>query len=137
MPSLWVLCQNGELDEVQSELLHGRDVNDKDYSGNTALMYAVFEKHNSIVKLLLDQPRVKINEKNSKGWTSLHYAALSNNPEGARMLLLHPTMDSANAKDSDTAVMLAVVQGHKEVLRELVKHQSVSLDVGNLGGNVR
>ena len=137
MPALWVLCQNGELDEVRSELAHGRDVNDKDYSGNTALMYAVFEKHNSIVKLLLDQPGVKINKKNSKGWTSLHYAALSNNAEGARMLLLNPTMDSANAKDNGTAVMLAVVQGHKEVLRELVKHQSVSLDIGNLGGNVR
>ena len=137
MPAFWVLCQNGELDEVRSELAHGGDVNDKDYSGNTALMYAVFEKHNSIVKLLLDQPGVQINEKNSKGWTSLHYAALSNNPEGARMLLMHPTMDSANAKDNDTAVMLAVVQGHKEVLRELVKHQSVSLDVRNLGGNVR
>ena len=137
MPTLWVLCQNGELYEVRSELLHGGDVNDKDYSGNTALMYAIFEKHNSIVKLLLDQPGVQINEKNSKGWTSLHYAALSNNAEGARMLLLNPTMDSASAKDNDTAVMLAVVQGHKEVLRELVKHQSVSLDVGNLGGNVR
>ena len=50
------------------------------------------------------------------------------------MLLLHPTMDSANAKDSygETAVMAAVRYGHKEVLMELVAHGSVSLDIGNV-----
>ena len=51
------------------------------------------------------------------------------------MLLLHPTMDSANAKDNygDTAVMAAVINGHKEVLMELVAHRSVSLDIENVG----
>ena len=51
------------------------------------------------------------------------------------MLLLHPTMDSANAKtnNGDTAVMLAVKLGRKEVLMELVAHRSVSLDIGNVG----
>ena len=51
------------------------------------------------------------------------------------MLLLHPTMDSANAKanNGETAVMTAVRRGHKEVLMELVAHGSVSLDIGNVG----
>ena len=51
------------------------------------------------------------------------------------MLLLHPTMDSANSKDNDgeTAMMTAVRRGHKEVLSELVAHESVSLDIGNVG----
>ena len=51
------------------------------------------------------------------------------------MLLLHPTMDSANVKDDlrETAVMVAVRKGHKEVLMELVAHGSVSLDIGNVG----
>ena len=137
MAPLWELCLKGRLDEVQSALARGKDVNDKDSTGATALMCAVRGSRNSIVKLLLEQPGVKINEKITWRWTALHYAVLYNNPKVARMLLLHPTMDSANAKDNDTAVMLAVVQGHKEVLREIVKHQSVSLDVGNLGGNVR
>ena len=55
--------------------------------------------------------------------SALHYAAAAwkNNPEVARMLLLHPTMDSANAKTNggETAVMRAVIFGYKEVLMEV------------------
>ena len=135
MAPLWKLCEDGKLDEVRSALARGEDVNDKDSLGYTALMRAVIWKHNSIVKLLLDQPGVKINEKNNLGWTALHMAAYSNNREAARMLLLHPTMDSANAKNNigETAVMTAVRLGLEEVLSELVAHESVSLDIGNVG----
>ena len=135
MAPLWELCLKGRLDEVQSALARGKDVNDKDSTGATALMCAVRGSRNSIVKLLLEQPGVKINEKITWRWTALHYAVLYNNPKVARMLLLHPTMDSANAKtnNGDTAVMLAVKLGRKEVLMELVAHRSVSLDIGNVG----
>ena len=97
MAPLWRLCDDGKLDKVRSALARGKDVNDKSPNGRTALMYAVMNKHNSIVKLLLDQPGVKINAKDSLNRTALHYAAWANNPEAARMLLLHPTMDCANA----------------------------------------
>ena len=135
MAPLWELCEVGKLDEVRSALARGEDVNKKDSDGWTALMWAVSESHNSIVKLLLDQLGIKINEKNNHGATALHYAALANNPEAARMLLLHPTMDSANSKDikGRTAVMTAVECRFKQVLMELVAHESVSLDMGNVG----
>ena len=47
------------------------------------------------------------------------------------MLLLHKDI-SANVTDNDgdTALMDAVKYGKEEVLRELVNHQCVSLDVG-------
>ena len=131
MPALWKLCQDGKLDEVRSELERGGDVNDKNSLGETALLWAVCNGHNSIVKLLLEQPAVKTNEKNNDGATALHYAAADNNPEVARMLLLHPDFNSANSTDSygETALMFAVRDRKKEVLLELVKHESVSLDL--------
>ena len=134
MAPLWELCQERKLDEVQSALARGEDVNDKNLAGTTALIFAVRWSHNPIVKLLLDQPGVKTNEKDNHGQTVLHYAALANNREGARMLLLHPTMDSANSKNKygETAVMIAVNYGKKEVLSELVSHESVSLDIGSV-----
>ena len=133
MPPLYELCRKGKLDEVRAELARGGDVNDKESTGTTALMFAVWRGHNSIVKLLLEQPAVKTNEKNNNfGATALHSAALGNNAEGARMLLLHPGFNSANSTDNhrgETALMMAVRNRNKEVLLELVKHESASLDL--------
>ena len=139
MPELHQLCQKGKLAEVRAALARGEDVNDKDSIGWTALMRAVWNKHNHILKLLLDQPAVDVNVKNIRGWTALHRAASANNAEGARMLLLHKNFKSANVTDNGglTALMVAVICGKEEVLRELVKHQCVSLDVGMLAGYQR
>ena len=131
MPGLWQICRYGKLDEVRAELARGGDVNDKDPNGPTALMFAVLKGHNSIVKLLLEQPAVKTNEKDIAGSTALHWAVFGNNAEGARMLLLHPEFNSANSTDSDgqSALQMAVRERNKEVLLELVKHEKVSLDL--------
>ena len=131
MPAIYELCRDGKLDEVRAALARGGDVNDKDSYGRTALMMAVWNRHNSIVKLLLEQPALKVNEKNNSGFTGLHWAALGNNAEGARMLLLHPGFNSPNLTNCDgqTALMKAVIYRKKEVLLELVKHESVSLDL--------
>ena len=93
-------------------------------------------EHNSIVKLLLDQPAVDVNVKDESGGTALYWAATYNNAEGARMLLLQKDI-SANEtnKWGRTALMSAVSHRKEEVLRELVKHQCVSLDVGRLEGD--
>ena len=134
MARLCELAGNGELAEVRSALVRGEDVNSRGTKGTTALMWAVWNNHNSIVKLLLDQPAVDVNVKDNDGWTALHYAAISNNAEGARMLLLHKDFNSANVNDNngDTALMWAVRCRNEEVLRELVSHQCVSLDVGDM-----
>ena len=132
MPPLWKLCENGKLDKVRAELAHGGDVNDK-YSANgwTALMHAVRNGHNQIVKLLLDHPAVQTNEKTNSGWTALHFSAWKNNAEGARMLLLHPGFNSADSTNNsgETALMWAVINSKKKFLLELVKHERVSLDL--------
>ena len=139
MLRLHQLCLEGKLAEVRSALARGEDVNSKDSSGITALMLAVLNELNSIVKLLLDQPAVDVNVKNIRGWTALHRAASANNAEGARMLLLHKNFKSANVTDNGglTALMVAVITRNEEVLRELVKHRCVSLDVGMLAGYQR
>ena len=47
------------------------------------------------------------------------------------MLLLHPGFNLPNSTDNlgETALMVAVSDRNKEVLLELVKHESVSLDL--------
>ena len=138
MAPLWKLCKDGNLAKVRAALARGEDVNSKNSVGSTALIWAVMNKHNSIVKLLLDQPAVDVNVKDNDGRTALHRAVLANNAEGARMLLLHKDFNSANVTDyfGTTALMDAVINRRKEVLRELVSHQCVSLDVGWLEGTL-
>ena len=63
MPRLHQLCQEGKLAEMRAALARGEDVNDRDPTGVTTLMAAVINNHNSIVKLLLDQPAVDVNVK--------------------------------------------------------------------------
>ena len=106
-------------------------MNYKDSSEQTALIYAVSNRHNSIMKLLLEQQAVKTNEKDNYGYTVLHLATLVNNAKGARMLLLHPGFNSANSTNNNgvTALMEAVSKRKKKVLLELVQHESVSLDL--------
>ena len=79
MAALYQLCENGKLDEVRAALARGGDVNNKNSIGTTALMWAVIKGQNSIVRLLLEQPAVKVNEKdNLDGHTSL-YSILGQN----------------------------------------------------------
>ena len=136
MPALWKLCQDGKLDEVRSELERGGDVNNKNSLGETALLWAVCNGHNSIVKLLLEQPAVKTNEKNNDGATALHYAAADNNPEVARMLLLHPGFNSANSTNNccETALMIAVYNRHNSIVRLLLEQPAVKVNEKSIDG---
>ena len=84
------------------------------------------------MKLLLDQPGIKINEKTANGDNALHRAVTGDNPEGARILLSLPGMNLANSINNrgETPLMVAVKHRAKEVLQELVKHENISLDIG-------
>ena len=54
---LWQFCLVRELDKVRVALARGEDVNSRQpFFGISALMSAVREKHNSILKVLMKQP---------------------------------------------------------------------------------
>ena len=127
------LCWKGNLEEVRAALSRGEDVNGVGarFSNHTGLMLAVMKGHNSIVRLLLEQPTLDLNftDECSRA-TALHYAAQHDNVEGVRLLLADPRQNCANLKDSygKTPVMDAMFYKQKNALRELVANPSVDLD---------
>ena len=120
----------GKLAKVREAIDRGGDVNEKNFTGSTGLMYAMQYKHNSIVKLLLEQPMLDLNLTDSWGETALHIAVFNDNVEGMKLLLADPRLNTHNHKDEYgwTPAMSAI--NHKQVnaLRELVAHPSVDLD---------
>ena len=79
MAPLWQLCRDGHLERVRLALREGENMNSKDEDNVTALMWAVKEKHNGIVRLLLEQPAIEVHFKDNEDVTALHYAAIFNN----------------------------------------------------------
>jgi len=71
-PLLWRLVKEGRLEKVRAALAKGEDLNSRDEEGTTALMWAVLNKYNSIVRLLLEHPGIDVSCKGSKGHTALH-----------------------------------------------------------------
>ena len=130
------MCYTGELAEVRRAIDRGEDVNDKNFSDRTGLMLAVAYKHNSIVKLLLEQSTLDLNSTNTYGKTALHFAAIYDNVEGARLLLADPRLNTRNHKDEDgwTPVMTAIFYKNVDALRELVAHPRVDLDTRDVLG---
>ena len=128
MAPLWKLCEQGNLAGVRAALARGEDVNSKDADNRTGLMCALMQKHNSIVRLLLEQPTLDLNCSSGVGRTALHWAF--NNVEAVRMLLADPRLTTANHYDTygRTPVMAAMFLNNMDALRELVAHPSVDLD---------
>ena len=130
MRSLAEMCfARAKLAEMREAIGRGEDVNTS-YRNNTGLMWAVMERRNSIVKLLLEQPTLDLNCTNMVGRTALHCAVWFDNVEGARMLLADPRLNIYNHKDNEgkTPAMTAMLYYNEDVLLQLVAHPSVDLD---------
>ena len=144
MRPLWKSCKLGKVAEVREALARGEDVNGKDKDNQTGLMWAAENKHNSIVRLLLEQPTLDLNCTDVIGVTALHKAAKYDfhtalqraeywdNSEAVRLLLADPRLSTANhkSKHGHTPAMRAIFSKNVNALRELVTHPSVDLDIG-------
>ena len=124
------MCSTGRINAVREAIGSGEDVNNKSFDRKTGLMRAVIGKHNSIVRLLLEQPTLDLNCTDDGSQAALHFAAMFDNVEGTRMLLADPRLNTHNHKDNEggTPVMLAMFHDSVNTLRTLIAHPSVDLD---------
>ena len=91
--SMFELCRDGNLKGAKAALKSGTDVNTKNDYGQTGLMKAVFNNHNSVVALILSTTNIDVNQKDNKGRSALHFADQWKNNETLKLLLNVPSID--------------------------------------------
>ena len=136
MVPLWQLCFEGKLERVRFALRGGEDVNSRDEDNKTALMWAVEKKHNGIVRLLLQQPAIQVNDKcRNVGETALHMAANINNVEAMQLLLANQQIEvNCQNNEGATALHCAAVE-NVEAMQLLLANEQVDVNLKDKEGN--
>ena len=92
------------------------DLNQRDDSGKTALIWAVQRRHEVMVRLLLEKG-ADVKARDKKGQTALREAALNGHVAVVRLLLERRANIEAKDKDGRTALIVAALNGHEAVVR--------------------
>jgi Ankyrin repeats (3 copies) len=117
--SLAAACAHGRLALVAGLLKVNADVNHcVNDEFDTPLILASIQGHAAIVKLLLSQQDIRVNQQNAQGWTALHVASAKGHVEVVQMLIDdgHASVD-VDARiqckhRQGTALFEAVYYGH-------------------------
>lgn len=126
MTPLMFAARDGEVLRTAKLLQAGEDPSAVDKRGFDALMYAVRDGNEAIVKLLLDSQRVNINIRTKHGLTHTLYASINGHANCIRALTSNLTdkkrQDLVNIPDDSgfTPLMGAAQNGHVETVKLLL-----------------
>ena len=117
------LCVEGSLQEINEAIKNGADVNAKDSSGRTALMYVTGENENAEVTDALLKAGAGVNVKDSDGRTALIYAAWFNKDPDVIDVLVKAGADVKAKDDYGMTALLRAVQYNEnpEVISVLLR----------------
>ena len=112
-PVLMTAARTGNVDAVKSLLAHGAEVNAKETArGQTALMWAVAEKHAEVARVLIDHG-ADVHLHSTSGFTPLLFAAQQGDMDSARMLLEAGANVNEAAPEDGNALVVATHSGHE------------------------
>ena len=128
--------EEGHTAVVEALLAAGADVNAKDNSGYTALIWAVAMGHTDIVEMLLAVPDINVNVKEwDEGNTALTLAVEEGNTAIVEALLAAPDID-VNAKGTrwnNPALVGAADRGYTDIVEALLAHPGIDVNVADEG----
>jgi ankyrin repeat protein len=124
----------GDAKAVQELLEKGAPVNGQDYFGTTALIIAASEGHADVVKVLLAQPGIEVDEKNkSSGSTALAMAAYKGHVDIIELLVAAGANINETDDGNNTPLMYAAQQGHAAAAQKLTD-LGAALGMKNIAG---
>lgn len=109
---LMTASRTGRVDAVKTLLARGADVNAKQKSkGQTALMWAVSERHAPVVGVLIEAG-ADVHARTEAGFSPLLFAAREGDQAIAALLLEKGADVNQSAPDGSTPLLVATVRGH-------------------------
>ncbi len=118
---LMTAARSGDLDAVDVLLRHGANVNaNEPVRGQTALMWALGEKHTDVARKLIEH-EADIHAETTLGSTPLLFAAREGDLEAAKMLLDAGADPNTTANDDLSALHVATLRGHAGVAALLLE----------------
>ncbi|RSM09365.1 hypothetical protein CEP52_004221 [Fusarium oligoseptatum] len=122
MTPLYFAVKNNHIDTVKLLVAKGVSINSvDDLDDKTPLEHAIDQEHREIVRFLLIQPDVRL--ENSWGDTLLHTAAMRGDVEGFQLILDYKREEidfNAANKDGNTPLHVAAMRGHIDMVDFLI-----------------
>jgi len=125
------LLENNVVD-INAKIRYTNNPNIAEY---IVLIWAAEKGYKDIVNLLLKQPGININIKDSQGFTALMCAAEQGHNKVIELLLEHPNINvNIQNNKGATALMLAIFNKHKEVVIQLLNHSTIDINIKTRNG---
>ena len=129
LTALLKACDLGYYEIVVLLLNKGPDVNAKDNEGNGPLFAAANSKHADIVKLLLDQPDILVDQKQWSGWSALYMACV----RGSLNIVKHLVNKGANVNsqndDGDCPLHEVAFNNYLDIAKLLLNLDDIQVDL--------
>ncbi|VDK73598.1 unnamed protein product [Litomosoides sigmodontis] len=120
-------CLSGDLEEVQTLLNDGANINTTTVDGLTALHQAVIDGKPKMVQFLVEHG-ANVNAQDNEGWTPLHAAACCGNVDLVEYLCAEGADLSVTNTDKELAVDLAEEDDCRLALEEEHQRQGINPD---------
>lgn len=129
-------CKNNQKGVVQTFLKRGGvDVNKRDESGNTPLIYACRKSARDLVKLLLDNG-AEADLGNQKSRTPMHFAAEAGNFQIISMLIDAGADVNCTDNDGVTPLMLLAQNGKTDAALKLIQNPDIDMAIKDNSGHL-
>jgi ankyrin repeat protein len=109
----------GDIELLREILKTNPDRDARDSFGGAALHDAMFQKNSEVILLLIENGYDVNAIGPANGYTPLHDAVMANNPEAAKILLLHGARRDIKGKDGLTPLEKAIKENKAELVKIL------------------
>ncbi len=117
---LCLATMSGNCAEMEKYLNMGADINGRDKSGLTPLIWAAVKGNAHAAQILLERG-AEVNARNSQGDSALMWAAVMGHEQVVELILeKNPDVNFKSEKNGVTALMAAAAKGHANVVQLLI-----------------